>query len=149
MTVEGLLIRKLADTSQGRRLRRYNAWTGEAFLVDPDADGFDDQDPRTWEPRPWPLAGVEFEGGPPAETKVSARFVATGRAEGWLEVDGEEIVHAPGGPEGDPWRSTHTFVELDRIIFKTVGDGDVAYRVTRQPGRHGDEIHWSYKMERE
>lgn len=86
------------------------------------------------EHEPWPLAGIEVVGDPPKETVVPRSFVSRGRVEGWLDLEGEEVVHRPGGPADDPWRRTHTFIHAKAIVLKTV-DGDVRYRVTKNPDK--------------
>jgi len=92
---------------------------------------------KTSDGPPWPLAGVRLEGELPDECGVSTRFVAAGRVEGWIDVEGEQVVHRPGGPPEEPWRVTHTFVQADVIIFRFL-DGDVRYRVTHQPDKYVD-----------
>lgn len=130
-----LTIRKLADKSEGVRIPRYDPTTGEKYLVDP----------NTGVAGGWPLAGVRIEGETPRETTLSTDFVANGRNEGWIAVDGERVEHASGGPEGNPWAITHTFVCYDTITVKTV-DGDVVYRVTQNPGKDEGEVRWFYKL---
>lgn len=96
------------------------------------------------EPEPgqsWPLAGISIVGDePPRETTISTKLVRQARREGWLETIGENVVHRPGGPADDEWADTHTFIHLDAIVFHTL-DGDVRYRVTKQPDKfvEGDD----------
>lgn len=103
---------------QGLRLRKLADRTGE-----PDKNGT------------WPLAGVVIEGQPPKACRVSQSFVMQAKAEGWVEVEGEEIVHRPGGPANNEWAVTHTFVHASVIVFKTT-DGDIRYRVSHQPDKY-------------
>ncbi len=124
---EILRIRKVADTSSGERVVRYDQMTGEKLLVDP-ADGA---------VRPWPLAGVRLEGAAPAETSAGTSWVAEAIREGWLVGEGERVVHRPGGPDGNRWAKTHTFVHYDALVLRTL-DGDVRYRVTHQPDKYAD-----------
>jgi hypothetical protein len=141
----GLRVRKLADKSQGTRVVRYHPETGERHLVNP----------ATNEPEPWPFAGLAIEGNLPKVTSVSTTFVNRGRAEGWLELVGEKVVHREGGPPEDPWRVTHTFVHASALVLKTV-DGAVRYRVVHQPDKHDDadepsgkRVDWFYGLELE
>jgi len=130
MTV--LRLRKLADRSTGRRETRWDPETGERYLYDPDTPGFD--------PEPWPLAGIQFEGEPPTEVNVSTRWVASAIAEGWLEGVNPQPVVRPAGARQHVWNSTqtgrpHVFVHYDALVFKTV-DGDVRYAVVHQPDKY-------------
>lgn len=127
-----LTIRKLADRSAGERVRRFDPETGVAYLADPAGD-----DPA--QPAPWPLAGIVLE-NPPEQTSISTSKVAEGVAEGWIELVGVNVVHRPGGPAADPWRSgsTHTFVQAEEIVFKTVA-GPVRYKVVHQPDKYAAE----------
>lgn len=123
----GLQIRKLADTSSGERVVRYHPETGEKQLVNP----------RTGQAEPWPLLGVELEVAPD-ETGISTTALEVGRREGWITVEGESPVVRPGGPTDDKYRVTHTFVHIDKIIFKTLS-GDVTYKVVHQPDKYADD----------
>lgn len=129
-----LKLRKLADTSAGARAARV------------------DRDGNVLEYEPWPLLGIAFEGEPPALTSISTTKVAEARKEGWITGDNEQLVTAPGGPPDDPYRVVHTFVQYDALTFHTV-DGDVRYRVTKNPGKYGTgteaEVRWFYTLERE
>lgn len=130
-----LVVRKLADTSQGERVARFDPDTGEKKLVNPLTPGDDHE--------PWPLAGVEFVGDPPKETTVSTGWVDAGRIDGWIVMEGQRPVVRPGGPSEDPYRVDpdkgipHTFIHADTIVVKTV-QGDVRYRVTRNPDKWHD-----------
>jgi hypothetical protein len=126
----GLRIRKLADRSSGSRETRYDPTTGQKYLHNPATGGAE----------PWPLAGIQLDGadgseGPPQTIGISTTVVDNGRAEGWITVEGENVVHRPGGPPGNLWAVTHTFRQVDTLIFHTV-DGDVRYRVTHQPDKY-------------
>lgn len=120
-----LKIRKLANTSDGQRVTRYDTITGQKYLADP----------VTSEAKCWPLAGIKIEGDVPTETCFSTALVGNGLIEGWIELENEQIVHRPGGPADDRWRVTHTFRHADFIVLKTV-DGDLRYRVTHQPDKY-------------
>lgn len=111
-----LVLRKLADTS-GVRAANIDA---NGAVVDAE---------------PWPLAGIRIENDPADITALTTTIVAQGRAEGWLSVEGEQVVHRPGGPVGDLWRVVHTFMHYDAIVFHTV-NGDVRFRVTHQPDKY-------------
>lgn len=124
---ELLRIRKVADQSSGARVVRYDTVTGEKLLVDP-VDGA---------VRAWPLAGVRFEGAPPAETTAGTTWVAEAIREGWLVGEGEQVVHRPGGPADNVWSKTHTFRHFTALVFRTL-DGDFRYRVTHQPDKYAD-----------
>jgi hypothetical protein len=157
----GLRIRKLADKSEGERHVRYLARNVQVdeqgnALIDPQSIErilFNPATPEI-EHEPWPFAGIAIEDEPPKTCAVSTGFVADGREEGWIEVEGEELVHRPGGPAQNPWSVTHTFVHLQAIVLKTV-DGDVRYRVVRQPDKDGEagdpeaEVRWFYDLELE
>lgn len=88
-------------------------------------------------PGTWPRAGVTVVGDPPPATRVPTSWVQRGKREGWIEVENERPVHRPGGPVGDEWSITHTFLHADVIVLKTV-DGDLRYRVTHQPDKYAD-----------
>jgi hypothetical protein len=119
-----LVIRKLADQSSGTREFRYDPNTGERHLYNP----------ATGQPEPWPFAGIKLEEAPPC-ISISTGLIDRARAEGWVEVENERVVHRPGGPPNDQWRVTHTFRQYDILVFHTV-DGDVRYRVTHQPDKY-------------
>ena len=123
-----LQIRKLADTSEGTRVLGFDPFTGEKRLINPE----------TGAPEPWPLLGVEIVGDAPERTHVPTGWVQKGAAEGWLVLENPQPVHRPGGPPEDLWRLTHTFVHADAIIIRTL-DGDVRYKVTKQPDKYADD----------
>ena len=125
----GLAVRKVADKSGGDRVVRYDPATGERKLVNPATPGDDHE--------PWPLLGVVVEGETPQTCRVPTSFVQLGVAEGWIEREGEGVVHRAGGPPSDPWRSTHTFVQADTIVLH-LADGDLSYRVVHQPDKYAD-----------
>lgn len=126
----GLTIRKLADRSVGQRVPMIDRRTGTTKLVNPDTPGEDHES--------WPLAGVRILDDPlPDPCKLSTNIIALGEREGWIELEGKEVVHRPGGPPQDVWRVTHSLVHVDAIVIKTV-DGDVRYEVTRQPDKYVD-----------
>lgn len=122
-----LVIRKLADRSQGTRVVRYDPVTGEKFLFNPETDRAES----------WPLLGVDFDGEAPEECSVSTGYIANAVNEGWVVGEGQKLVHASGGPPEDEWARTHTFVNYSSLTFKTVS-GDVKYEVVGQPGKHED-----------
>ena len=126
MAEQGLTIRKVADTSEGRRVVMYDPETGDRKLVNPDTPGDDHE--------PWPLAGIQIE-HLPKHAMLSQSYVAAARAEGWMEVTGEKRVFKPAGPASNPWQNTHTFIHLDTITVKTM-DGDVTFNVVRQPDKY-------------
>jgi len=148
MPEDGLAIRKVADKSEGERVPMLIAPPNaiehledgsavvdhslcERRLVNPDTPGYDHE--------PWPLLGIQIDNDkPPKKAILSTSYVAQARDEGWIEVRGEKIVHKPAGPAANPWANTHTFVQLDAIILKTV-DGDVRYRVVHNPDKYDDE----------
>lgn len=128
-----LRIRLLADKSDGsERVKRYDPETGHAYLADPET--WRREDPTTWQEKPWPVAGLEIE-NKPTTCRVPTSFITKGVAGGWLSLDGIELVHRPGGPAEDPWRSTHTFTHAKTVTLHTV-DGDIVYRVTHQPDKY-------------
>lgn len=135
-----LEVRLLADKSSGTRVPMFDPVTGEKKLVNPETPGTEHES--------WPLAGMRLTSDAHPETSAGMSWVRQGVAQGWIEVQGENVVHAPGGPEGDPWRVTHTFFEADRIVLKTV-DGDVVYDVVSNPGKDADtgEVSWKYDLE--
>lgn len=107
----GLKLRRLADRS-------------DPASLDTDLPGAP--------PGTWPLAGVELLDAPEL-TEVPVRVVDRGRAEGWITVEGEQVVHRPGGPASDRWRLTHTFRHYDTVTIC-----GVRYRVTHQPDKYAD-----------
>ena len=124
------------DLYLGLRLRKHADRSGPEppYRLVPQDDGT-----VTRERDPWPLLGLEVLDAP-ARVKVPTSFVARGRAEGWITVEGERPVHRPAGPADDPWRATHTFVHLDAFTIHTLdGLDDVTYRVTHQPDKYDDE----------
>ena len=145
-----LHIRKWADREGQHRIQMFDPQTGEPKLINPATAGMDHE--------PWPLLGITVEGdGPPTRCTVNSTFVANGRREGWLTAVGEQAEHVPAGPPEDLYRvPPHTFIKYDRIILHTMSDGDVAYRVTRNPGKCEDpdepagyRVDWSYELELE
>lgn len=142
-----LTVRKLADYSDGERVTRWNPQTGEKYLADP-------SDPDT--PKPWPLLGIAIEGKPPTQIELTTSWVGRGAAEGWIELEGAEVVHRAGGPPENPWGVTHSFVHASAIVLKTV-EGDVRYEVVDNPDKwplrkndrdegFGGEVRWFYKV---
>ncbi len=148
-------MRKLADTSAGQRVTRYDPVTGNGYLTDPAV--WDPADPATWVPVPWPLAGVELVEGPPKKHMLSMSWVGQAEQEGWVELEGRKVVHRPGGPEANPWQVTHTFLQASSITIHAV-DGPVRYRVLENPDKwpdrknendegFGGEVRWFYEVE--
>lgn len=127
-TVEALTVRKLADTSEGTRVVRFDPVTGEKLLVNPDTNAVE----------PWPLAGVEIVGNVPTFTAVPTSWVGKAKAEGWLTLEGERVEHRPGGPADNVWGTTHTFIHADAIVIHTVG-GDVRFKVAKNPDKFADD----------
>lgn len=121
----GLTFIKHADKSTGRREVRYTP-DGIRTLVNPDTPGDDHE--------AWPLAGVTL-GEALSPVEISTGFVANAVAEGWASLEGENVVHRPGGPLANRWAVTHTFVQADAIVFHLM-DGDVRYKVTHQPDKY-------------
>lgn len=132
----GLTFRKHADKSEGRREVKYDPGTGERKLVNPDTEG-DDHDS-------WPLAGVTLDEALPT-AEISTNLVAQAVAEGWAELEGESVVHRPGGPPNKQWAVTHTFLQADAIVFHLM-DGDVRYKVAHQPDKYVESGTDSTKM---
>jgi hypothetical protein len=126
-TVEPLTIRKVADQSEGTRVTHFDPVTGERLLINPDTNAVE----------PWPLAGVKIVGDTPRSTRVPTTWVAKAKAEGWLTLEGEDIVHRPGGSAENRWGTTHTFVHADAVVLHTL-DGDVRYKVVHQPDKYAD-----------
>lgn len=155
-TLPSLVVRKLADTSVGERVKRYDPVTGEAYLADPET--WDRLDPETWVEAPWPLAGIVVEHAPEV-TEIPTSWVATGIAEGFVELENPRLVERPGGPPEHPWRVRHAFTHADAIVIGT-REGDVRYRVLEQPDKwperkngrgegFGGEVRWHYRVELE
>lgn len=143
--LSALRLRFVADKSEGERVPMMVARPVEVLddgrvLIDPSTGVerilFNPATPEI-EHESWPLLGVEpldVLGKTPKRTRISGKLVQRGIAEGWLEAEGEQLAHRPGGPADNRWRVTHTFVHYDRLVFKTP-DGDLAYRVVRQPDK--------------
>lgn len=98
-------------------------------------------------------------GTPPQVTGIGQRAADLAELEGWLTRVNPTVLTAPGGPVERPLAKVHTFVPADEIVFHTL-DGDVRYRVTRQPGKYdgdgspsqaaGDPstvVHYDYRLE--
>lgn len=152
---EPLVLRRLADRSEGTRIKKFNPDTGEPYLWNPETERAE----------PWPFAGIEFEDSPPNRTRVSTSIVMQGISEGWIEGIGGELVHRPGGPPEDLWRVTHTFPQYQQLRFKAVSL-EVLYDVVHNPDKYvadaGDEekvtpdiyaagdtdVHWYYDLKR-
>lgn len=107
----GLKLRRLADRS-------------DLASLDADLPGAP--------PGTWPLAGVELLDAP-EHAKVPVHVVDRGRDEGWITVEGEEVVHRPGGPPSNLWRVTHTFRHYEAMTVC-----GVRYVVTHQPDKYAD-----------
>src|SRR3990167_10293322 len=135
-SLQGFRVRKLADKSSGVREKRYDPVTGDSYLVEP--ENWDLYDKNTWVNTPWPSLGVVIEGELPKKSALNTGFVNKAVAEGWAELENRRIVHRPGGPEDDPWRVTHTFVQADSITFH-FADGDVKYNVLESPDNYPEE----------
>jgi hypothetical protein len=129
--LENLRVTILADTSE-ERVRRFDPETGDAYLADPTTWRRDD--PNTWQHTPYPFAGVRLE-NKPTRTRISTNYAVRGKVEGWITMDGIEMVHRPGGPPHNRWQQTHTFTHTKTITFHTV-DGDIVYRVVHQPDKY-------------
>lgn len=160
---ETLIIRKLAD-QDAEREKVFHPITGQPILFEPDeataaliatlretVEGI--------EVSPRPFEGVRVEGDPPQKTTMGERLVACGRAEGWIDVEGETIVYRTSGPPENPYGPPpHQFLHFDTIIIKTV-DGDLRYKVLENPDKwpdtkdgeagFGGEVRWFYEVELE
>lgn len=124
-TPMGLVVRKLAVDDGLERVKRFDPLTGQPYWASP----------STGEPLPKACAGVVPEGDLPAALRISQKICG---AEEWIELVNPRPVHKPAGPPQDPWRSTHTFVHCDELVLHLL-DGDVRYRVTRQPDKYDTE----------
>lgn len=81
---------------------------------------------------------------PPDKVRASTNVIATGRREGWLTLEGAQVVLRPAGPPGDPDREDpHIFHQGTRVVFHTL-DGDVAYKVVHNPDKYADHSEASY-----
>lgn len=126
----GLMLRKLADKSSGSRVPMLDS-NGVQILVNPDSPGEYHE--------PWPLAGVKILDNPlPDPCRISTNLVEQGIHEGWITVEGDKMVHRPGGPPGNLWRVTHSLMQVSSITIHTI-DGDVHYQVTRQPDKYVED----------
>lgn len=102
------------------------------------------RDVVTGQVAPKPLAGIRIgsiddRNTPPQVTGTSEKNVEKGQSEGWLTlVDPQPVVFATGTPDR-PFSKTLTFVHASALVFHTL-DGDVTYRVTRQPGKYVDGV---------
>lgn len=130
-----LHVRKLAGDDGQPRVKGVDETGAPTFL-----------DPYTGRANPKPLAGVRIgsiddPSTAPAVTGISSAMIDQGQREGWLTLVDPTPVTFPGGTKDRPWAVTHTFVQASKVIFHTV-DGDVTYRVSRNPGKYtanGDE----------
>jgi hypothetical protein len=149
--MQGLRLRRVADTSGGEEVVVLDPATGARRRTVLKPEGHEDE--------PWPLAGVRFDGEPPERARVPTSTIDLGVAEGWVELEGEQVVHRPGGPPEAPYRVTHTFRHAEAIIFRFL-DGEHRYRVVHQPDKYHDgpagtdadptaRVDWFYDIERE
>jgi hypothetical protein len=154
-SLQGFRVRKLADKSSGKRVKKFDPETGESYLADPETWVKDD--PSTHVATPWPSLGYVIEGELPKRTALNTGFVNRAVAEGWAELENRRVEHRPGGPEDDPWKVTHTFVQGDSITFH-FADGDVKYNITKNPDKYpehknefdegfGGEVYHAYECE--
>lgn len=140
--MQGLLVRKLADKSDGERIEvpileqlelangeTVQVLTGRSKLVNPNTPGVEHE--------AWPSAGVRLESAPD-ETRLPTSFVDNAVSEGWAERVNEKLVRRPAGPADRTTASWHIFMQCDAIIFHTV-DGDVRYKVVHQPDKYADD----------
>lgn len=104
---------------------------------------------------PWPLAGIEVVGEPPAACKLPTGWVNRGIEEGWITLEGQSTSHAPAGPASNPWRDSHTFIHAETVVIGCTG-GDVRYAVTHQPDKYADDtepsgyrVDWFYAVQLE
>lgn len=122
-----LSLRKVADTSKGERVVRFDVETGERKLVNPATEGNEHE--------PWPLASVELVGDAPAKHNFADSFVARAMQDGYLElanpraeateVDGVSYERSP-------------VMTGDEIVLH-LANGDVRYKVLEPPGRYRDD----------
>ncbi len=142
-------FRKLADYSDGsQRVVRFDTLTGDKMLVDPE----------TGDIKPWPLKGVTIQGELPQNDAIGMQYVADAVTEGWADWDNHRTVHRPGGSPNNPWSTTHTFHQADRILFKLLLEENgelvkknVVYTVTKQPDRVQNaagewEVSWVFEV---
>lgn len=139
-----LKVRKLADKSEGERVKRFDPVTGEAYLMNP----------ATEEAEAWPLAGIEFV-NLPKRCKVGTGFVDNGIAEGWIEIADEQYEYALGGPPEAPNRVVHAFRTGTSLTIHGV-DGDAVYTILANPGKYDDDtepsgkrVDWFYDLKLE
>lgn len=125
-----ITVRKLADKSDGERVKAHNPFTGESHLVDPVTNRI----------APWPLLGVIMEIAPEHAT-IPTSWVSRGVDEGWISVENPTHVVKPAGPPASPWRDQHVFVHCTEIVIHCI-EGDVRYRVVHQPDKYQDEDGW-------
>lgn len=88
--------------------------------------------------KPGPLGSAPEQSDPPKRTIVPSKWVDRGRLEGWITVEGEQVVTRSAGPESAPWSKTHTFVHLDYVILKAEG-GDLRYKVMANPDKYPEK----------
>ena len=144
-------FRKLADYSDGStRVVRFDPISGEKMLVDPETN----------EPKAWPLKGVTHQGDLPALDTIGMHYVAQAVTDGWADWENHRTVHRPGGSVNNPWSTTHTFHQCDRIHLHLLlpHDGqfvsrNVVYKVIRQPDRVEDptqetgwRVDWTFQV---
>jgi hypothetical protein len=128
-----LRITILADKSDGSdRVKRYDPETGHAYLADPETWRRDDH--TTWQEKPWPFLGIKVD-NKPKNTRVGVSWVVKGISQGWLTLDGIQLVHRPGGPADNQWQSTHTFTHAKTLTLHAI-DGDIVYNIVHQPDKY-------------
>lgn len=141
--VESLTLRKLADQTAERQ-KLFDPFTGQSILVTP--ENYEEVVTGLLEamsavvPTPRPFLGIQIEGkAPPKRTRLSTSFVANAKAEGWIEVEDEDLVVRSSGPPEDPFGPRpHAFLHYSAITIKTV-DGDLRYKVVENPDKWPDE----------
>jgi hypothetical protein len=164
----GLSVRRLADKTNddGSRIT-VKGKDGKMRVVDK----------GTGKPKPWPSRGWIIQNyiwdesnqkrvpHIPPRVGIPMKSLNKWREMGFATVEGERPVHSPGGNKENPWKITHTFIHVDVIVLHTL-EGDVRYKVVRQPGKYNLDtnepthvealkdgaksvVYWDYKCELE
>lgn len=127
--IEVLKVRKLADKSQGKRVKRYSPNTGQMVGL---------LNPETGKLQPWPSLGYMLNmPEAPKRFAVTQRKLMQWKSEGFVSVEGFRVVNAPSGPAHEPFKTPpHVFYNADAVTLNFAGQDPVRYKVIQQPGKY-------------
>lgn len=128
-------VTKLADKSNGKRVKKFDPDTGEAFLINPDNDN---------KTEGWPSLGYRFNSEIHDEAEVAMQALEKWERDGFAKLTNKKLVSFPGGPFDDPWRRTaadgrvlvHNVVQCDEVTFTCHDGTEYRYEVAHNPGKY-------------